>query len=118
MPETETHQIVLASAINWEEGTRVAIEMDQGSTHMVIHEQGETPKVDIIELPMGRVSGPLVRFLGSVASRDKIAGGELQTGVVIRSQGLVFEIDDRPYLSEGLSQAVTMKRGRLPKPKK
>lgn len=118
MSETETTPILLSAADSWRAGDKLTFQMDEGLTVMQVHVAGEQPAVDILETAEGRTSGPLMRFIGSVANREALQEGGIVPGAVIRSYKLAVAADaGRPYLLTGRVDTLQLRHGRTPKPK-
>lgn len=118
MSEIETTPILLSAADSWQVGDKLTFQMDAGLTVMQVHTAGEQPAVDILEMAEGRTSGPLMRFIGSVASREALQEGGIVPGAVIRSYKLAVAVDaGRPYLLTGRVDALQLRSGKVPKPK-
>jgi hypothetical protein len=67
-----------------------------------IEEPGEQPLVDILETVEGRTSGPLMRFLGSVASRYETE--DIRPGLIVSRHSLAVGLEGRgaPIVLSGL----------------
>lgn len=118
MSEIETTPILLSAADSWQAGDKLTFQMHEGVTVMQVHTAGEQPEVDILETVEGRTSGPLMRFLGSVASREALQEGGIVPGAVVRSYQLAVAMGgSRPYLLTGRVDTLQLRHGKVPKPK-
>jgi len=94
-------------------GTRLLVETDAGLTVMKIFESGLEPLVDIIKIPEGVVSGPVLKFLGSVASRDALEADMIHTGEIIKEHSLAVEVNQKPHLLTGNVKSIQIKGYRM-----
>jgi hypothetical protein len=96
---------ILGDTARLQTGMRLIIPVTEGKlsgkTVMRVEVPGIEPMVDIVHTLEGQTHGPLMRFLGSVASRAELLENGPQTGLIIRGQRLVVAADDRPILLSG-----------------
>lgn len=107
--------VPLAFAEGWDLDTRVEIRTSEGPIIFTVHEKSEQPMVDLLETPEGRTNGPLLKFLGTVASTDALHDDGLRSGEVVKTYKVVLGTDTAPYPINGKIETVKTKASRARK---
>ncbi len=115
MSAFEKEAVPLAFADGWDTDTRVEIHTNAGPIVFTVHEQADQPMVDLLETPEGRTDGPLIKFLGTVASADALQEEGLRLGEVVRTYRVVLGTDKALFPINGKIEKVITQSSRYRK---